>query len=514
MKNNKKRSFITNCIVLNIISLILMATLFVLISTIVNWKLEKSFPMLEDLLQYEERLKQDDYAKLPLKEFQNCSMIIYDSDNNMLYSSNKMIGEDIDVNDIDYINEYYNLEYYIVYNFIKKGEYYVMKVKINEETEEEVVEGVAILNTDLEVVEGNLFEKGIKISEFQFEMMNGKYNDYQIEKYQYENSNGEDRVLLFISPEFTNENYNKVLEEASRLWLLAIPFIMILILAEIVIYKKKLQKYIEPLNSIINSYRDKKENIIDNSQISIEFQTIVDNFKLLLEKMDTNEIEKNKMIANISHDLKTPLTAIKGYAQAFKDNIVPEDKKEQYLTAIYDKTVIATDLINRLFEYTKLEHPEYKMKLTEIDINEFSRAYFAQKYPEIEIMGFILEVKIPEEECKCFIDKELFIRLYDNLISNILKYNQKGTKITFGITEQKDKVRIVIADNGVGIPEHVRKNLFEPFVTGNQARTSGEGTGLGMTIVKKIVELHNGKISLSSDKKYKTKFNMEFKKSK
>lgn len=469
--------------------------------------------MLDDLLKYEDKLKQNEYAKIPLKEFQNCSMIVYDAENKMVYSSNKELGEDIDSNDLDFINAYYDLEYYIIYNFIKKNEYYIMKVKIDENTDEEEIIGVAILNTDLEVVDGNLFEKNTKISEFQFEMMNGNYNDYQIEKYQYENAEGENRVLLFISPEFTNENYNKAIEEANQLWLLAVPFIVILILIEAIVYKRKIKKYIEPLNSIINSYRDKNVRMADDSEISTEFQTIADNFKLLLEKMDKNEEEKNKMIANISHDLKTPLTAIKGYAQAFKDNIVPENKKEQYLSAIYDKTVLATDLINRLFEYTKLEHPEYKMKLEETDINEFSRIYFAQKYPEIEMRGFLIEVRIPEGECKCFIDKELFIRLYDNLMSNILKYNKKGTKVIFEIIEQKDKVRIIMADNGIGIPEHIRKKLFEPFVTGNQARTSGEGTGLGMTIVKKIIELHNGKISLTSDKEFKTKYNIELKKS-
>lgn len=514
MKSSKRKSFIRNWIILNIISLVLVSTLAITISKIVNYKLERSFPILEDLLEYEDKLKKDEYSKIPLKKFNNCSIIIYDSDDRILYSSDKSVGEEIDLSDINFINEYYNLEHYIVYDFMKKDEYYIMKVKVDEKTEEEEMIGFAVLNKELEVLRGKLFGEDSKISELQFDLMNGKYKNYQIEKYQYENDKGEHRILVFIRPEFTNENYNKALDEANTLWLLAIPFIGLIILIEVMVYKRKLKKYIEPLNLLINSYRAPKERRIDENEISTEFQSVADNFKMLLDKIDKNEIEKNKLIANISHDLKTPLTAIKGYTQAFKDNIVPENKKEEYLNAIYDKTVIATDLINRLFEYTKLEHPEYKLNLKEIDINEFSREYFAQKYHEIEMKGFILETKIPEKKCKCLIDRELFIRLYDNLISNILKYNEKGTKIVFRLIENTDIVKIVIADNGTGIPENLREKLFEPFTTGNEARTSGEGTGLGMAIVKEIIDLHDGKIYLVNDKakKYETEFNIELKK--
>lgn len=517
MIKHRKKSFIKNSIIFDIISVTIILVLFIGILTLVNYNLERSFIILDDMLKYEDKLQNDEYSKIPLKKFHNCSIIIYDSNKKILYSSNKKAGENISSSDINYINEYYVGEYFIVYDLIKKDnqkEYYIMKVKMDEQSENEKIIDFAILNSNLEVINGNLFGEVKKISEFQFDLIKGTYKDYTIEKYQYKNSEGEQRTLVFIAPDFTVENYEKALKKANSLWILLLPLILIVLFVEILLYKRELKKCIEPLKSIITSYERKNPNAVNNDEMPIEFQPIANKFKLLLEKIDKNELEKNKMIANISHDLKTPLTAIEGYAQAFKDNIVPEDKKEKYLNAIYEKSILATYLINRLFEYTKLEHPEYKLNLVESDINSFSREYLAQKYPEIEMKGFILNAKIPENECICCLDRELFTRLYDNLVSNILKYNNQGTEILFEIIDQSDKVKIIISDNGIGIPKDVKENLFEPFVTGNKARTSGEGTGLGMAIVKKIVDLHNGNIKLDENtiKGYTTQFNIELNK--
>lgn len=514
MTKHRNRSFITDSIIFNVISVTIILLIYMGILTLVNYRLEKSFPSLEDMLNYEEKLKQDEYSKIPLKKFNDCSIIIYNEKGKTLYSSNKEVGEEISSEDIELINGYYNDEYYIVHDFIKEKkekQYYIMKANYNNETGNESIIEYGVLNSNLEIIEGNLFGERKKISEMQFELIKGKYKDYTIEKYQYENTRGESRILVFLSPELKINNYEKALKNANQLWILAFPLVLILFFIEVLLYKRKLNKCMEPLNSIITSYESKSMEEVNSNKISIEFQPIAKKFQQLLKKIDRNKVEKNKLIANISHDLKTPLTAIEGYAQAFKDNIVPKEKKEQYINAMYEKAKLATELINRLFEYTKLEHPEYKIDLVPTNINEFTRKYLANKYTEIEMKEFKLNVKIPEQECMCYLDKELFTRLYDNLISNIFKHNNSGTEILFEILVQNNRIKIIIADNGIGILDEVKENLFEPFITGNKARTSGEGTGLGMTIVKKIIELHNGTIKLNEKptKGYKTEIVIE-----
>jgi signal transduction histidine kinase len=94
------------------------------------------------------------------------------------------------------------------------------------------------------------------------------------------------------------------------------------------------------------------------------------------------------------------------------------------------------------------------------------------------------------------LDVRLLFRLYDNLIGNAAKHNEPGTTVYFALEDRRFDIRITIADDGKGMPEELKKTLFNPFVTGNRARTSGGGTGLGMTIAKRIVDLHGGSIRL------------------
>lgn len=521
MKRDKSKSFIRTCIITNIVSLLIIFGLCMIIFTIINDGIEKGFPTIVDVLEYEEELVQDNYSNIPLRKFGNCSFIVFDSEGQVLYESNKNAGEDITLGDLDYMNEYLNHTYFNIDSYTKKDEqksihkkYYVGKIQIEDGTFEEKIIDDAVLNSDLEVIQGTLFGETKKISEFQFELMRGNYGDNEIEKYQYESEEGEERTLVFIGEKFNDENYAEAIRGANRLWFLAIPLVLCVIFIETYFYKKKLKKCMEPLNAVITSYEGESKNEINEEEVSTEFKPVISKVKQLFEKIDSNKVEKNKLIANISHDLKTPLTAIQGYAQAFKDNIVPKDKEKQYIDAIYEKTVLATDLIDRLFEYTKLEHPEYRLSLEETDIMEFARKYVSEKRPEIEIKKFILISKIPKKECMCNIDKGLITRLFDNLISNTLRYTDKGTKILIEFEEKEDTVKIIVADNGPGIPEDIKDSLFEPFTIGNDARTPKAGTGLGMAIVRTIVNLHNGEIKLVENPKkgYKTEFNIEIKK--
>lgn len=216
MKKNK--SFITICVITNIMFLIIIVGLCAILSSIINNRLEKSFPVLSDLLEYEKELKNDKYSQIPLREFKNCTMIIYDSNQKELYSSNKNISNNINPEDLFFINEYYNCEYFLVYDFIKKGnqkKYYIMKVEIDEDTENEKLIDYATLNDNLEVINGTLFGERKQISNFQFELMKGNYNNNIIEKYTYFNSSEEERTLLFIEPQLTAENYEETLKTSS-----------------------------------------------------------------------------------------------------------------------------------------------------------------------------------------------------------------------------------------------------------------------------------------------------------
>lgn len=515
----KEKSFIRQCIIQNLISTVAMFIIFIIIYTLQNKELAKSFPSIYDVLEYEEKIVNDEFEKIPIWKIKGASIMVYDTNNKILFVSDKNIQNEIKISDIEYVDEKFQTGEYIDYNVIKKDltkQYYITKVKYEENTE--TLMDFAILNYNLEVQSGGLFEEKKQITERQFEFMNDSYKagNYAAEKYEYETVNGQKRTMLFLYPQFTNENYDRAVANSNKCLLLAIPLVSFVIIIDAILYKNRLKNNMGKLEVIINNYEKGKVNEKEDEKLQKEFKPTVRKFKGVFEKLEKSKYEKNKIIANISHDLKTPLTAIMGYVQAFKDGIVPEEKKVQYLDAIYNKAELTTNLVNSLVEYTKLEHPEYQLKLEEEDINEFSREYMQSKRHEIENNEFLLECIIPDKINNYLIDKELMTRLYDNLISNSLKYNDKGTKILFKIEETMEETKIIIADNGKGIAEDIKDKVFESFVTGNEARTSGEGNGLGMSIVKNIVELHQGKIILNPQPElgYVTEFDIYFRKEK
>ena len=234
--------------------------------------------------------------------------------------------------------------------------------------------------------------------------------------------------------------------------------------------------------------------------------------KALEEKMQMYQ-ERQRIIADVSHDLKTPLTVIQGYSKAFIDGLVPENKKNQYLNAIYNKSILAVNQLESLFSYINMEHPEYKLNRERIDINSKTKDYLAEKYNEISLNKFNLEVDIPDKENYVNVDFNAFKRIYDNLISNTMKYNQPGVTIYFQITTDKNYVYLNVGDNGIGVADNIKDTIFDAFVTSNKARTSGKGCGLGMAIVRRLVELNDGVIVLKQRKgKWKTHFLIKLKK--
>lgn len=165
----------------------------------------------------------------------------------------------------------------------------------------------------------------------------------------------------------------------------------------------------------------------------------------------------------------------------------------------YTKVNVVRGSDRFLVRRVKMEHPNFKLDLEEVDLCEYVKEVLAERYNEIEENGFDIDVQIPEETIPLSIDKNLFKRLLGNLLNNSLQYNPPGTTIFVSLKQDKKDVVITIADNGTGISPELADDIFKPFVTSNNARSSGKGTGLGLTITKKIVELHGGSISLCQD---------------
>lgn len=240
-----------------------------------------------------------------------------------------------------------------------------------------------------------------------------------------------------------------------------------------------------------------------------ELEGVRDTLNYLLVKLKESEDEnkrleesKTKLLLDLSHDIKTPMTTIKGYSAALSQHVITdEETKEKYYNILYKKSERVSELIDDFFEFVKLSNKENKINKEKTDITEFLRRIVLDYYDEIESAGLDLEVDVPDGPIFIGIDKRLFKRVIGNLIENSLKYNGSAKYIKLKAREDNGYFYITVSDDGVGIPNHIRLNLFDEFVRGDESRKSGEGSGLGLSIVKKVVERHGGKVQLLNTKK-------------
>ena len=225
----------------------------------------------------------------------------------------------------------------------------------------------------------------------------------------------------------------------------------------------------------------------------------VNEMKAREELLHGEEEKRMLLVSEISHDLKTPLASVQGYSEMLLSKNTDEQKRREYLQSIYDNSVRSNNILRSLFMYSKLGSAGFKPNTERTDICEYTRQVIAEYIPVFEENGFGYDLSVPESEIFVGIDKQLFRRVFDNLIENAMKYNKAGTKIKLGIENNADSIEITVADTGIGIPaEHIDK-LFQPFFRADKNSANSDGSGLGLAIVRQIVTLHGGEISYIGD---------------
>jgi signal transduction histidine kinase len=263
---------------------------------------------------------------------------------------------------------------------------------------------------------------------------------------------------------------------------------------------KPLNKVTEGIQLMSQGNDDVRLNFIAEK----EFIIIRDAFNLMTEKLKESEEEKlkieqrkNMMLVDLSHDIKTPITTIQNYSRALSEGLIQgEEKQLRYYSTIYQKSVRVNELVDDLFEFVKLESLDYKLITKNLDFIEFLRRIISEYYDEIEEKGIQLEIILPEHEIFIDFDEKLIARAISNIIINGIKHNPKGTRIRIELKEYNDEMVLEIGDNGLGIPVHIKDNIFEIFVSGDSSRRSSSGTGLGLSISKNIFEKHNWNLIL------------------
>ena len=273
------------------------------------------------------------------------------------------------------------------------------------------------------------------------------------------------------------------------------------------IFTGNLVKHImEPLDELAAGAKRIKENDLTediNYSGDIEFENVCDTFNKM-QKHILREQEKNRkyekartdMIAGISHDLRTPLTAIRGTIKGLMDGIASTpEKQDRFLETAYRRTGEMDLLLNQLFYLSKIETGNMPITLRKIEISSFIKNYVQAKQGLVENEKEELIEETKEITAEVAVDPEQLQRIFDNLLENSRKYGEKvPLKMKIGLRKTPGGILIRFSDNGVGVPENKLPYVFEEFYRVDESRNKKEGNGLGLYIVKYLIEAMGGTV--------------------
>lgn len=270
---------------------------------------------------------------------------------------------------------------------------------------------------------------------------------------------------------------------------------------------RPLEKLHEAMNEIKEGNLDK---VLDAEDVGGEIRQLMEDFEEMRIRLKENQEEKlqydrdnKELISNITHDLKTPITSIKGYVEGILDGVARSPEQlDRYIRTIYNKANDMDRLIDELTFYTKIDANRVPYNFAKIHIAEFFRDCADEVGMEMETTGirFTYTGNVPDDVL-VIADVEQMKRVVNNIISNSVKYNDKENgEISLTLLDDGDFVRVEIRDNGQGISKEDLPNIFNRFYRADASRTSRKGgSGIGLSIVKKIIEDHGGRVWARSE---------------
>ncbi|WP_261622464.1 sensor histidine kinase [Limosilactobacillus fermentum] len=228
---------------------------------------------------------------------------------------------------------------------------------------------------------------------------------------------------------------------------------------------------------------------------------LVDTITQAMQEERASEKSKDELITNVSHDLRTPLTSIIGYLGLIEDHqYQSEEDIVKYSHIAYDKAKQMKNLVEDLFEYTKVQQHGAPVNLMTVDLGQLLEQVGASFELEADKKGMAINVTCEPTPLLITADPEKLGRLFSNLVANALKYGHGASYIHLTAKQLGEKVVITVANDGEKIPAEAVKHLFERFYRVESSRNKATGgTGLGLAIVQSIVELHHGSVTARSD---------------
>ena len=206
--------------------------------------------------------------------------------------------------------------------------------------------------------------------------------------------------------------------------------------------------------------------------------------------------QRNRFITDVAHDLRTPIMAISGMSHALSDGLVEDPAmRDEYLRSICDKTDKMGELVSSVFDYAKLGSEGFALQREKLNLPELLLREAATAYTDAEEAGIELTVHVPEDRCMVEADPVQLGRVMANLLSNAIRHNEAGVEVALMTVRQAGMVYVAVADTGLPLTEDP-DDLFQPFTRGDAARSARGGSGLGLSICKRVADMHGFGLTL------------------
>lgn len=305
---------------------------------------------------------------------------------------------------------------------------------------------------------------------------------------------GDGAYALFMRPDIS-----MLFNEMHLLfgWLLILTIIISIIL--VLIGTKYLVNPVTRLNRATDTLAKGDYNVSDlNTTRNDEIGQLSNSFVHMAEKIEQNEEMRKDFISNISHDIQSPLSNIKGYNELLKKTeLSPEDETEYYNIIDQEVTRIST-MTNQLLMLSSLDREAHALNISEYPLNKQIEQLVHSYEWKINENEMMLSYDLPEVIISA--DETMLNMVWDNLISNAVKYNSEAGNIDISLSEDNDLITVKISDTGIGLTEEENKHIFDRFYRVDSSRTSSvKGSGLGLSIVHEIIQRHDGKVRAESE---------------
>jgi signal transduction histidine kinase len=350
---------------------------------------------------------------------------------------------------------------------------------------------VYIINTKGNVIisHNNRFEKQFDINKILEQQGKTNFSNTKI-KYYYVNVLDNNRYVLISQILYMGDN--------SKLFPLGIIIFLIiffLLTYGRVKYINKLSKGVIEIAKGDFNYRVEIKGKDELSLLGKNINYMTEELKQSKEREKKIEKNKDRLIVSVSHDLRTPLTSIIGYIKLIKENSKLDNDIKRYIDIIDNKADSLENLINDLFEYTKLIACDVKVEKINISLNEFMRQVVEGMMPICNENDLTILFQAPEEELNVNVDPNKMVRVFENIITNAIRYSNKKSKICVKVSKYNNEAMVSIENEGKAIKKEEFNKIFEMFYRTDESRNKKTGgAGIGLSIAKSIVDLHEGRI--------------------